>query len=1071
MKQKASTRLENEENKRKKTEYKYASESESCIRARTQWPRPTRSDFSPDSVDLVFQQVDIKYVMEETHKTPLFCQSRTVEPIVPVIKMYGTSEKGESVALSVYNFMPYFWVPLQEPVKEEDREELCIAFHHALEKRLSQTSTTKKGLDTLTFIHSVEIAEKMTIMTYQEKATPFFKITFTSPKHIPQARSLLEGQGLDVQGLKWTTYPTYESAVLYVLRFMIDCGIGGASWIGLPKGKYIQTPPNKREANTTLELSISYEDLVAYAVDDEQWSHLAPLRTLSFDIECAGRTGKFPEPNIDPVIQISNYVQIQGEEKPLIKNIMVLNTCDPIAGVDVRCYKTETELLQAWSEFVTESDPDLLTGYNIVTFDLWYLSERAKKLGIKTFNAFSRSRLNPMKGKDSTFSSNQTGSRESKEWTIDGRVVFDMFQVIQSNHKLSSYTLNNVANFFLGLQKEDVHHSEITKLQNGSSTDRRRLAVYCCKDAELPLRLMENQMSLVNYVEMARVTGVPISFLLTRGQGIKVVSQILRKARVHGYLMPTLKPSGLDEGFDGAIVITPKTGFYELPIFTLDFASLYPSIMLAHNLCYSTFLPLGVDPPPPVDGVESFETTPTGHRFVTKAVKKGLLTLILEDLLAARSNAKRLMGATKDPSKKQVFNGRQLALKVSANSVYGFTGQANGQLPMVEISSSVTSYGRDMIIMTKETVEAEFSIKNGYPRDAEVIYGDTDSVMVCAGVETVAEAIELGKKGAVLVTSKFPKPIKLEFEKVYYPWLLMAKKKYAGLFWTNADKWDKIDAKGIESVRRDNCGMVRHVVSEVIEKILVQRDTAGAVEFCKGIISEICQNKIDLAQLIITKSYSRDAEDYKSPQAHVVLAQKMKKRNPATAPVVGDRIPYVIVKGEKGAKMFSKAEHPLYVLEHDIPIDSAYYIEQLISPLCRIFDPIMHDPKTVFTTGEHTRTLVIPRSKAETGGLGKFLVVRESCLGCKVPLKSGEKAVCFECYPNLGEIYLGYLAKQREKEMEFGRLWTHCQSCKGSTLEEIHCAANDCAIFYKRTKVYKELQEAQKNLVKFDLSW
>lgn len=1069
MKKRADVTLEKEETKKKKEEYKWAWENESCQKAREKWRRP-KGEMDTELGDIVFQQVDIKYVIEETHKTPSFCKSRTLEPVVPVIKMFGTSEHGQSIALSVYNFMPYFCVPLQEEVLPEKWPELCIAFHHALEKRMGQTVTNKKGLETVTFVDSVEMIEKMTIMNYQEKPTPFFKITFTSPKHIPPARTLLEGQGLDVQGLKWATYPPFEAAVLYVLRFMIDCGIGGASWVGLPKGKYIEILPEKRECHTDLELAISYEDLVAYAVDDEQWSHLAPLRILSFDIECAGRKGKFPEPSIDPVIQISNYVQVQGQEKPIIKNIMTLNTCDPIAGIDVRCYKTETELLQAWSQFVLESDPDMLTGYNIVTFDLWYLSERAKKLGIKQFNAFSRS-PSPMKGKESTFSSNQTGSRESKEWTIDGRVVFDMYQVILSNHKLSSYTLNNVANHFLGLQKEDVHHSEITNLQNGSPSDRKRLAVYCCKDAELPLKLMENQMALVNYVEMARVTGVPLSFLLTRGQGIKVVSQILRKARVHGYLMPTLKPSGVDEGFAGAIVITPKTGFYELPIFTLDFASLYPSIMLAHNLCHTTFLPPGVDPPPPVEGVESYETTPAGHRFVTKSVKKGLLTLILEDLLAARSNAKNLMGATKDPSKKQVYNGRQLALKISANSVYGFTGQANGQLPMLQISASVTAYGRDMIMLTKETVEAEFSIKNGYEHDAEVIYGDTDSVMVCSGVKTVAEAIELGKKGAVLVTSKFPKPIKLEFEKVYYPWLLMAKKKYAGLWWTKPHKWDKIDAKGIESVRRDNCGMVRYVVSNVIEKILVQRDTAGAVDFCKGIISEICQNKIDLAQLIITKSYSRDAEDYKSPQAHVVLAQKMKQRNPATAPVVGDRIPYVIVKGEKDAKMFTKAEHPLYVLEHDIPIDSQYYIEQLISPLCRIFDPIMHDPKTVFTTGEHTRTLVIPRAKTSSGGLGKFLVVRDTCLGCRASLKNGEKTVCFDCYPDLGEIYLTYLAKQREKEMEFQRLWTHCQTCKGSVMEEIHCAANDCAIFYKRTKVFKELQEAQKNLTKFDLSW
>ena len=1085
MKQKASTVLENslvkrrreeedlEEEERKRAEFKYAWESETCQRAQAKWARPLIKR-TPETMDVVFQQIDVKYIMEETQKTPAFSRDRTDEPIVPVIKMFGTTQEGESVALSVYNFMPYFYVPLPISLPEErveERTQLCVAFHNALENRLAHTASNKKGLQTLTFIESVTIEDKMTIMHYQEKASPFFKITFTAPHHIPPARSLLEGQGLEVLGLPTTNYQTFESNILFILRFKIDCGIGGASWVGLPKGKYLETHPEKREANTTLEYSISYENLVAYAVDDEQWAHLAPLRILSFDIECAGRPGRFPDPKQDPVIQISNYIQVHGEEGLLVKNIMVLETCDPIAGVDVRCFRTEAELLMAWSRFVVESDPDLFTGYNIVNFDFAYLLDRAKQLGLQDFASLSRLRESPMKGKDAKFSSNQTGSRETKEWTIDGRVVFDMYQVIQSNHKLSSYTLNNVASHFLELQKEDVHHSEITKLHNGTSTDRRRLAVYCCKDAELPLKLMDNQMSIVNYVEMARVTGVPIIFLLTRGQGVKVVSQILRKARVLGYLMPTVKPSGLDEGFDGAVVITPKTGFYDIPLFTLDFSSLYPSIMLAHNLCHSTYIPRGVDPPPPVDGVESYETTPTGDRFVVKSVKKGLLTLILEDLLGARGNAKRLMGAATDPAKQQVYNGRQLALKISANSVYGFTGQANGALPLLQISSSVTSYGRDMIIFTKETVEAEYSIANGYEHDAEVIYGDTDSVMVCAGVKTVEEAIVMGKKAAALVTSKFPKPIKLEFEKVYYPYLLMAKKKYAGLYWTKPHKWDKVDCKGIESVRRDNCGMVRYVVGNVIEKLLIERDSVGAVEFCKGVISEICQNKIDLAQLIITKSYSRDAEEYASPQAHVVLAQKMKKRNPATAPVVGDRVPYVIIKGEKGAKMFSKAEDPLFVLEHDIPIDTQYYMDQLIAPLCRIFSPIMEDPETVFRTGDHTRVLVIPRSKVATGGLASFLVVREVCMGCRAALKKGEKVVCFDCHDSLTDIYMKYLARVSEKEMEFQRLWTHCQSCKGSVMEEIHCAANDCQIFYKRTKVYKELQESQKSLAKFDISW
>jgi DNA polymerase delta subunit 1 len=260
-------------------------------------------------------------------------------------------------------------------------------------------------------------------------------------------------------------------------------------------------------------------------------------------------------------------------------------------------------------------------------------------------------------------------------------------------------------------------------LQNGDAETRRRLAVYCLKDATLPLRLMEKLMLLVNHVEMARVTGVPISLLLTRGQQIKVVSQLYRKANSKGLLIPVLpKSGGNDDGknFEGATVIEPKKGYYEIPIATLDFASLYPSIMMAHNLCYSTYVSpreaLSMDPATVV-------RTPAGDHFVPSSVKPGLLPEILTELLAARKLARTQMADEKDEFAKAVLNGRQMALKISANSVYGFTGATVGQLPMLQISGSVTAYGREMIEHTKKVVEETYTIANGYEYDADVVYG------------------------------------------------------------------------------------------------------------------------------------------------------------------------------------------------------------------------------------------------------------------------------------------------------------------------------------------------------------
>ena len=288
-----------------------------------------------------------------------------------------------------------------------------------------------------------------------------------------------------------------------------------------------------------------------------------------------------------------------------------------------------------------------------------------------------------------------------------------------------------------------------------------------------------------------------------------------------------------------------------------------------------------------------------------QTVREGILPEILGELLSARKRAKKDMKAAKDPMTKMVMNGRQLALKVSANSVYGFTGATVGQLPCLQISSSVTAFGRVMIDKTKERVETTYTIANGYPADAVVIYGDTDSVMIKFGVKTVADAIKLGLEAAPAITAAlFKPPIALEFEKVYKPYLLMNKKRYAGLYWTNYEKYDQLDTKGLETVRRDNCGLVRTVIAHCLNRILIHSDVDGAKAFVKRQIADLLQNKVDISMLVISKSMSKspDSDDYVNKQAHVELARRMMQRDKATAPVIGDRVPYVItLRGGKNA--------------------------------------------------------------------------------------------------------------------------------------------------------------------------
>ena len=187
--------------------------------------------------------------------------------------------------------------------------------------------------------------------------------------------------------------------------------------------------------------------------------------------------------------------------------------------------------------------------------------------------------------------------------------------------------------------------------------------------------------------------------------------------------------------------------------------------MMAHNLCYSTLLT-----PAEIKKYDlqphQYTKTPSNNLFLKASVRKGLLPEILESLLGARKKAKTDLKKETDPFKKKVLDGRQLALKISANSVYGFTGAQVGKLPCLEISQSVTAFGRMMIEQTKNTVEARYTKENGYAQDAVVIYGDTDSIMINSNSVDYDEVFKLGAKIKAEV-NKLYKLLELDVDGVY----------------------------------------------------------------------------------------------------------------------------------------------------------------------------------------------------------------------------------------------------------------------------------------------------------------
>ncbi|KAJ9085306.1 DNA-directed DNA polymerase delta [Entomophthora muscae] len=1014
-----------------KLESSSSSPSQDFEESETNWKRPSAPALDSNNDSLIFQQIEIEETVSASDSKPL-------------VRMYGITKESATVLCTVHNFFPYFYFPAPNGLVEDD----IVKLHNVVEEFVGKNT-----------IQNIEVVDKQSIYGYYSgDLVPFIKMSVNNPRSIAAIRRALKA-GISFGRFENYSPQTFESNLEYLLRFMIDTKVVGGNWIELPPGNYRLS--KSQVSHCQYEVDVSYDKFISHAPDNE-WSQMGPLRVLSFDIECAGRKGIFPEAAHDPIIQIASIVQVHGSATPLVRNIFSFGGCAPIAGAQVHAFDNEAVMLLAWSKFFQTADPDLVIGYNTTNFDLPYVLDRAHALGLDDFPYLGRVRNIRTTVKESHFSSKAYGSRDTKVINMEGRLQLDMLQVMQRDYKLRSYSLNAVCEHFLGETKEDVHYSIITDLWKGDDETRRRLAVYCIKDAYLPLRLMDKLMCLINYMEMARVTGVPFSYLLSRGQQIKVVSQLYRKAIEKNLLIPHREVEGSMEQYEGATVIEPEKGYYTDPIATLDFASLYPSIMMAHNLCYTTLIDrksierLGL-----VEG-QDYIRTPKDDHFVTASRRKGLLPIILEDLISARKRAKADLKKESDPFKKAVLDGRQLALKISANSVYGFTGANVGKLPCLQISSSVTAYGREMINQTQQLVEAEFP-------NAHVIYGDTDSVMVNFHVKSIEEAMVMGRRAAEFVSGHFIKPISLEFEKVYCPYLLINKKRYAGLYWTNHEKYDKLDTKGIETVRRDSCQLVSTVIGTCLHKALIDKDPDGAAAYAKRVISDLLQNKIDMSQLVLTKSLAK--LDYTSKQPHSVLAEKMRVRDAGSAPALGDRVAYVMIKGSKDSKGYDRSEDPIYVLENNISIDTQYYLEnQLSKPLLRIFDPILGEAaaKTLLT-GEHTRTVLV-RAPA-SGMMANFAVKMPTCLSCKVVLKDKATAVCERCRPRLPELYRKEMESFNDLEVRFSRLWAECQRCQGSLHNDVLCSSKDCPIFYMRAKARKDADASAATLKRFDYSW
>ncbi|MBP7069801.1 MAG: DNA polymerase elongation subunit [Methanothrix sp.] len=865
---------------------------------------------------MIFQILDANYTYDSQRS--------------PLVQLFGITKEGESIICRVAGFRPYFYVRVEQGLLEKAAHELQAM-----------------GLE-------VEVVERFEPIGFQTTPKKMLKITTHDPKEV---RSLRE-RAKEVEGVR----AVYETDILFKNRFLIDCDLGGMSWVDAPLPECIAgqgaTDAGMSSASSSCSPLVDVRSL--QAVDNEA---NAPLRFMSFDIECLPDHGEMPRPESSPVILISMafYPPHQGHSDLVL------------VGKNIECPRQDTlscsdeyDMISRFFSIIRNYNPDILAGYNSNEFDFPYLAERARQ-----------NRMEARVGRDgSSWYIRKIVSRT--DVSITGRVVVDLLPIIRSAYSLKQYTLRNAASELLGMEKRDVDPKEIESLWEEGGEGLRRFISYSRRDAVLAQRMLLDLRLMDKFIALSRASGSLLQDVVNGGQSGMVESLLLRRFREHGRVVPPKPDSEIseeryveNEELKGGAVLVPEKGLVE-DVVILDYKSLYPTIMMAHNLCYSTVLNRSDSLAQGQDEVAGIITSPSGGRFVSAAVSPGIMPAVLRELLEQRTETKRMMKKAGD-EERLFLDAKQYAMKILLNSFYGYSGYARARLYSLALANAVTSFGRENILRTKKIIDdigsvyvmdGEVIFKDALPfgKAAErcfalsVVYGDTDSVFVRllaaaegTGAVSLQDAELIGRKIAETVTSSLPEPMELVFEAFARRGIFLAKKRYAlWVFEPVGEGWkDRIKVRGMETVRRDWCDLTSKTLKTCLELVLKEGKVDEAVEHVRTVVLRL--KNLDLAsdpeilqELTLTRRYTKSSGSYKNKQPHIQLVEKIRERG-GSVPGVGDRVPFVIVQGKRGKKnrelFVNRAEDPAYALERNMPLDTDYYVEkQILPPVLRIFE-------------------------------------------------------------------------------------------------------------------------------------
>lgn len=816
------------------------------------------------------------------------------------------------------------------------------------------------------------------------------------------------------------------------------------------------------------------------------------MSIMSLEVHVNTRGNLVPNPEQDAIECI--FWCIQTDDEDIVVNginegthvgVLVLSEGAGLAHkiyqqyrVDIDEESSELDLFIRMVDIVRQHDPDILTGYEVHGGSWGYMIERARyKYDYNLCDEFSRmlSHSHGRFGKEN----DRWGFNHTSTIRVTGRHMINIWRAMRGELNLLQYTMENVVFHLLHLRIPRYPYKDLTAWYTSNKPqDLGKVLDYYISRVQLDLEILEQNELVPRTSEQARLLGVDFFSVFSRGSQFKVESLMFRIAKPENFLLPS--PSRKQVGQQNALeclplVMEPQSDFYNSPLLVLDFQSLYPSVMIAYNYCYSTFLGRVVSwRGQNKMGFADYEReqrliellkdhiniAPNGIMYVKPGVRKSLLAKMLGEILETRVMVKSGMKVDKDDKALQrLLNNRQLALKLIANVTYGYTSASfSGRMPCSEIADSIVQTGR-------ETLEKAIALIHSVKRwGAEVVYGDTDSLFVYLKGRTKDEAFDIGAEIAQTITNMNPRPVKLKFEKVYFPCVLLAKKRYVGFkYESKAQEEPDFDAKGIETVRRDGTPAEQKIEEKALKILFRTADLSQVKSYFQRQCSKIMMGKVSIQDFCFAKEVKLGTYSDKGlPPPGALISTKRMLEDPRAEPQYGERVPYVVISGAPGARLIDRCVAPEVLLQNEYhELDAEYYISKnLIPPLERIFNLVGANVRQWYD--EMPKFQRVRRIEAGLLASGKDLSVSKktlesymkssSCLVCRKTLEDATP-ICGECMQQANTSMLALRSRLTKAEGKATNLLKVCRSCAGLAWgEEVKCDSKDCPVFYTRAR-------------------